>query len=49
MDKKFYFEPETEIVDIKLEGMLCGSPIGDPDDEDTPKILPGEGDTGDLG
>jgi len=25
MDKKLYFEPEMEVVDLQLEGMLCTS------------------------
>ena len=28
MDKKIYFEPEMEVVNLKLQGMLCGSPSG---------------------
>ena len=31
MDKKFYFEPELEVVDLELSGMLCAS--GDGTDE----------------
>jgi len=30
MDKKMYFEPEMEVINLKLQGMLCGSP----DDQD---------------
>lgn len=25
MDKKMYFEPEMEVIDLKLQGMLCAS------------------------
>ena len=25
MDKKMYFEPEMEVFDLKLQGMLCAS------------------------
>ena len=25
MDKKLYFEPELEVVDLELSGMLCAS------------------------
>ena len=31
MDKKMYFEPEMEVIDLKLQGMLCAS--GDIDEE----------------
>ena len=31
MDKKMYFEPEMEELNLKLEGFLCGSPIFDDD------------------
>ena len=31
MDKKMYFEPEMEVINLKLEGMLCAS--GDVDEE----------------
>ena len=31
MDKKMYFEPEMEVVELKLQGMLCVS--GDPDED----------------
>jgi len=41
MDKKlFYVAPEMEIVEVKPEGFLCGSPTGggsqdiDPEDVD---------------
>jgi hypothetical protein len=27
MDKKMYFEPEMEVIDLKLQGMLCASDI----------------------
>ena len=33
MDKKMYFEPEMEVVNLKLQGMLCGSPLPDPDED----------------
>lgn len=33
MDKKFYLEPEVEIVDLELNGaLLAGSPT-DPDED----------------
>ena len=32
MDKKMYFEPEMEVINLQLEGMLCVSG-GDIDDE----------------
>jgi len=44
MDKKNYFEPEMEVINLKLQGMLCGSP-----DKDAEKILDGEGSGDDLG
>ena len=28
-----YFEPEMEVINLKLQGMLCGSPKSDVDDE----------------
>jgi hypothetical protein len=31
MDKKNYFEPEMEVINLKLQGMLCAS--GGVDDE----------------
>jgi hypothetical protein len=31
MDKKMYFEPEMEVINLKLQGMLCAS--GDIDEE----------------
>ena len=31
MDKKMYFEPEMEVINLKLQGMLCAS--GDVDEE----------------
>ena len=31
MDKKMYFEPEMEVINLKLQGMLCAS--GDPDED----------------
>jgi len=34
MDKKMYFEPEMEVIDLELQGMLCASPgSGDVDPE----------------
>ena len=33
MDKKMYFEPEMEVINLKLQGMLCGSPLPDPDED----------------
>jgi hypothetical protein len=44
MNKKMYFEPEMEVVELELQGMLAASP-----DPDKPGILDGDGDTGDLG
>ena len=44
MDKKFYFEPELEVVELEISGMLCASPDGE-----EPEIIGGEGGTGDLG
>ena len=38
MDKKFYFEPELEVVDLELSGMLCASGDDDPVDPDQPGI-----------
>jgi hypothetical protein len=32
MDKKMYFEPEMEVINLKLQGMLCAS--GDIDEDD---------------
>ena len=29
MDKKMYFEPEMEVIDLMLQGMLCASDIDD--------------------
>ena len=31
MDKKMYFEPEMEVINLKLQGMLCGSDVDDTD------------------
>lgn len=31
MEKKNYFEPEMEVIDLKLQGMLCAS--GDIDED----------------
>lgn len=33
MDKKMYFEPEMEVINLKIEGMLCTS--GTDIDEET--------------
>ena len=33
MDKKNYFEPEMEVIDLKLQGMLCASGSGQDVDE----------------
>ena len=44
MDKKIYFEPEMEVVELELQGMLAASP-----DPDKPEIIEGDGDTGGLG
>ena len=30
-----YFEPEMEVVNLKLQGMLCGSPLSDEGGEAT--------------
>ncbi len=49
MSKKNYFEPEMEVVFVELQSsLLDASPIA-PGDDDTPSILDGEGDAGDLG
>ena len=45
MDKKFYMMPEAEVIDLELQNAIMVISI---DDED-PGILPGEGDTEDLG
>lgn len=42
MDKKFYEMPEVEVINLQLEGALLS-------DSDKPEIIPGDGDTGDLG
>lgn len=37
MDKKMYFEPEMEVLEIKLTQMLCASgDMTDPDDNEVP-------------
>ncbi|MBQ6200629.1 MAG: hypothetical protein IJK50_04235 [Prevotella sp.] len=36
MDKKNYFEPEMEVIDLKLQGMLCASGDIDEDDNSAP-------------
>lgn len=36
MDKKTYFEPESEVLEVELSGMLCTSP-------DDPEIPQGGG------
>jgi hypothetical protein len=46
MDKKFYMMPEVEVIDLELQNAIMVISVGD--DED-PGIIPGEGDTGDLG
>ena len=47
MSKKMYFEPEMEVVEVKVSQMLCGSPSqgGISDDGESGK---GEGDDGDF-
>ena len=42
MDKKMYFEPEMEVINLKLQGMLCAS--GTDVDEETGEApyTPGE-------
>jgi hypothetical protein len=46
MEKKFYEMPEVEVIDLELQNAIMV--ISVIDDED-PTVLPGEGDTGDLG
>ena len=46
MEKKFYEMPEVEVIDLELQNAIMVISVGD--DED-PAILPGEGDTSDLG
>ena len=41
MEKKFYEMPEVEVIDLELEGALL--------DGSDPGVIPGDGDTGDLG
>ena len=49
MEKKFYVMPEAEEINMLMEGFLCASDgTGDSTDQDAP-ILPGEGDTSDIG
>jgi hypothetical protein len=42
MDKKMYFEPEFEVLELEMSGMLCAStenpeiPQGGGEGEDTP-------------
>jgi hypothetical protein len=45
MDKKFYMIPEAEVIDLELKNAIMVISV----DEEDPGILPGEGDTGDLG
>lgn len=45
MDKKFYMMPEAEVIDLELQNAIMVISV---DDED-PGIIPGEGDTSDLG
>jgi hypothetical protein len=40
MSKKNYFEPEMEVIEIKMSQMLCAS---DPKDDGETKIDDGEG------
>ena len=43
MDKKMYFEPEMEVIDLKLQGMLCTSDGSvDEDGGTTQDETPGE-------
>lgn len=46
MDKKFYMMPEAEILDLELQDPLMVISV---EDEEDPGIIPGEGDTSDLG
>lgn len=47
MDKKFYEMPEVELIDLLLEAPILIA--SDVEDEDQPQIIPGDGDTSDLG
>ena len=43
MDQKMYFEPEMEVIDLKLQGMLCTSDGSvDEDGGTTQDETPGE-------
>lgn len=44
MEKKMYQMPEVEVIDLELN-----APILTVSDPDQPQIIPGDGDTGDLG
>jgi hypothetical protein len=44
MDKKNYFEPEMEVINLKLQGMLCGSPIKEDGEADKDDSEGGDGD-----
>ena len=35
MDKKNYFEPEMEVLNLKLQGMLCASGTDIDEDDDS--------------
>ena len=35
MDKKNYFEPEMEVINLKLQGMLCASGTDVDEDDDS--------------
>jgi hypothetical protein len=35
MDKKNYFEPEMEVINLKLQGMLCASGVDIDEDDDS--------------
>ncbi len=47
MNKKMYFAPETEEMEIEIAGMLCVSGGKDPDEGD-PIVNPGEAGEDDL-
>jgi len=44
--KKFYLEPEVEIVETELEGFLCGS-ISEDGEVNPDPVNPGDDDFGD--
>ena len=46
MEKKIYEMPEVEMIDLMLETPILTISVGD---DDEPKIIEGEGSTGDLG